>query len=516
MTANASLVSAKNPQPVSPASAVQARASSQSAAIALLGAGISSANHDDSFAGSLESESKRQAAAQGLFSDKSAGARPDPRADRPTSDSSRHTGVREPKPAPSSDDVRTGPLSGRPQDQRSGPLGHAEPDSDSSLISSDVSFIPGTAATIDANPVGAITNPLAQNPQSAANPSVSESAAEPQQNGENSPKSQRPTDPLRLIVPPQTTASGQAPTAPETATAPTTPQSASISHADTKPISVRKHSGASTQVGASSGTPVHSTMPSGAATTPTVSGPSAAPQSGAVTGASAANGGSLVAGFDQITPTRHGNGRVTEQPVTLKFKLAPQTNNAAQQLNETEVAAAETQIARGLTAAFRQNTPQVTLWMSPETLGKVRIQLTFDQGTISARFEATCEATKDLLAQNMSALRDALQSRGLTANQIDVATIPDWSQQSGPQSGNGEGRGTSQQSPNQSASDGNSPFGQGGQRQQGAPEHSKGWSALPQGNGANKPDGSAQAQISLTVDSRLMMLNAQLELDAVA
>lgn len=519
MTANASLVSNRStPQ----ASAVQARANSQSAAIALLGAGTSSLNQGEgSFADSLQSESKRQAPAQGLFSDGADTARPGARADRSAAPAPRRDEARDPKSAPENENQGS-PISARPKAEKSRSELIDEPATNSPLSINDIRTARDPNPIPVESPAGTIANAAIQNPQAEAAANTSEPSQEQANSNAASSKSQRATDPLRLIVPQQQSRAEDAPIAPQNA-AQSAAQTASIAHADVKPISVRKNESTTTN-SSGSDTPINSTMTAGAGTPihTGAAGASATTQSsgaiGGIAGASASGGvSSPGTPLDQVAPPRVPGGRPIEQPVTLKLKMGPAASNDSTQLTEAEVTAAETQIGRGLTAAFRQNTPQVTLWMSPETLGKVRIDLTFDNGTISARFETTSESTRELLSNNLGALRDALQSRGLTTNQIEVVSIPDWSSQNNSQSGSNQGSSTNQQSPNQSSSGGNTPSGQGGHPQQGQPEHSKGWTALPQGDAPSTKSGSiTDAQVSLVIDSRMMSLQAHLELDAVA
>ncbi|MBL8885825.1 MAG: flagellar hook-length control protein FliK [Phycisphaerales bacterium] len=521
MTANASLVSNRSTPPTS---AVQARANSQSAAIALLGAGTSSLNQGEgSFADSLQSESKRQAPAQGLFSDSADTTRPGARADRSAAPAPRRDEARDPKPSPEETD-QTSPLSPRTGAEKSKSAQFDEPATDSPLSINDIRTARDPNPVPATGPAAQITHTSVQNPQAQAAASANEPSPEQANSNASNAKSPRASDPLRLIVPQQQqqTQAESAPIDPQNA-AQSTAQTASIAHNATKPISVRKNESASGTSGSGHAAPVNSTMPAGTgiAIHTGAPGTAATAQSSngvtGITGASASGGvSSPGAPLDQVAPPRVPGGRPIEQPVTLKLKMGPATSSTTPPLSEAEITAAETQIGRGLTAAFRQNTPQVTLWMSPETLGKVRIDLTFDQGTISARFETTSESTRELLANNLGALREALQSRGLTANQIEVVSIPDWSQQNNSQSGSGQGSSTNQQTPDQSSSGGNTPSGHGGHPQQGQPEHSKGWAALPQGDAPSKPSSITDAQVSLVIDSRMMSLQAHLELDAVA
>jgi len=526
MTANASLVSNRT---TTPASAIQARANTQSAAIALLGAGTSTLNQGEgSFADSLESESKRQTAPQSLFSDKDNSARATPRAEKASEVSPRRDDARDTKPAAAADDDSCAtPLTKRPRAAKPESQSGDEAPSDSPLTLDDIP----TART--PNPIQApsstapIANPAVQQPLAEATVESGENSAEQAKAAAGNQKTRQPTDPLRLITPQQQAASEDAPISAQSTATQTAAQAAgqitNSNESNAKQANIRANQNSNATRSNGQISPANATTTAGIGmplTTGAVTSTPSGQSSGAVTSITAATGAggasTGAAPLDQVTPPRTGGGRPIEHPVTLKLKMAPASANNSPQLSEAEITAAETQIGRGLTAAFRQNTPQVTLWMSPETLGKVRIQLTFDQGTIAARFEATSDATKELLSQNMGALRDALQSRGLTATQIEVVSIPDWSQQNNPQSGTNQGSSTNQPPQNQSSAGGNTPSGHGGQQQQETPQHSKGWAALPQGNEISQSPTSADVQISMPIDSRLMTLKAHLELDAVA
>lgn len=511
MTANQSTVSV---QSASSVSAIQARASSQSAAIALLGAGMSSTSGgESSFAQSLQSESNRQATPAGLFSDDPGVSRTSPPADRTRTDGSRRKNSEERDPAAStSERESTGQAPQARDSEDSGPV-------DAAASAREIADAP-LAATNNAP----VTNGLAPaaTPQGSeqTQPAADDPARSPSA-GANENKPRQPSDPLRLIPHQQQASASESGAESQAAAHQVAGQAPALQSATSDQRSTRAGEKAAngtvrtTQSGSTSANGVLAATPlnNGAPT----NGVPAATANGTVQGVGGTQAGTQVGpSANQVVQPRNGAGRLVEQQVTLKLKTTPPTANGTAQLSEAEVSAAERQIGQGLTAAFRTNTPKVTLWMSPETLGKVRIHLTFDQGTISARFEATSDATKDLLAQNMGALRDALQSRGLAAQQIEVVSIPDWTNQNGSQSGssqNGQGNG---QLPSQTPNGGN-PSGQGGQPHQGYQDNAKSWTSANGSEPAGQHAASgSDAQISLSINPRLMNLQAHLELDAVA
>jgi len=82
------------------------------------------------------------------------------------------------------------------------------------------------------------------------------------------------------------------------------------------------------------------------------------------------------------------------------------------------------QVSRVLEAALRHNGGSVTMRLKPDTLGAVRIDLHFDQGSIVAKFEATTAQAHDLLSKNLSALHASLQSKGFGVRSVEVLVAP--------------------------------------------------------------------------------------------
>lgn len=257
-------------------------------------------------------------------------------------------------------------------------------------------------------------------------------------------------------------------------------------------------------------------------------------------GSPTANGGvpsgtTKPVGIDpNISPFRIGGGRL-DTPITLKLRANPNPVSA-ESLSQNDADSIGKVMGRSLSTALSQKTPLVTLWMTPETLGKVKISLTFDQGTISAKFEATSEATRNLLEQNSGALREALESRGLRADKIEVVSVPDWTQTSGstgttPKATATDTSGNSpnyDQSGNGQPGNGQTGNGQPGNGQPGTGQPNSGTTSTGEptsNNGTNSPEVPSHishgtlpggARVELQMDSRLVMLNARLELDAVA
>lgn len=81
-------------------------------------------------------------------------------------------------------------------------------------------------------------------------------------------------------------------------------------------------------------------------------------------------------------------------------------------------------VSRGLAAAIQQNEGEVVLRLSPASLGVVRIKMSLDHGVVSVRLEATTQAAQQAMSDNLSSLRNSLESRGLAVERISVHHAP--------------------------------------------------------------------------------------------
>ena len=80
-------------------------------------------------------------------------------------------------------------------------------------------------------------------------------------------------------------------------------------------------------------------------------------------------------------------------------------------------------VVRGIVNAVNQNGGSVTLRLQPPDLGFVRVELEFTDGAVRAAFQSEQPAVRTLLIQQMSQLRQALESHGLQVDRLDVQTM---------------------------------------------------------------------------------------------
>jgi len=324
-----------------------------------------------------------------------------------------------------------------------------------------------------------------------------------------------PTDPLRLIQP-----SEQAPITRETAIASKSTDAAATN--PDAPIAARQpNQNAGNDRNANAPAPQAFGLAQPGKTVPQspIAGPGTT-GTGTIGGSTTSNTSTSTIGAPRVDPSvvppRLPGGRAPETPITLKL-TARSLPTGEPGTTQTEADAAATQIARGLGAAFRNKGGQLTLWMNPESLGKLRVQMTIDNGTISARFEATSEATKNLLAQNVDALRSALESRGLSASSIEIVSIPDWSKQNSQPDTPGYKAAPGDGSPNQPGTNHNSTgqqFSHQGNARDDMPPKLN-WLREPELANAN-PSTRNEPVPQINVNERLLAMSTRLEIDAIA
>jgi len=62
----------------------------------------------------------------------------------------------------------------------------------------------------------------------------------------------------------------------------------------------------------------------------------------------------------------------------------------------------------------------VTLRLTPVDLGTIRIQLQIQSGTVNAQFQASTESARQVLTQQLTQLRSALEGQGLAVDRLSV------------------------------------------------------------------------------------------------
>lgn len=118
-----------------------------------------------------------------------------------------------------------------------------------------------------------------------------------------------------------------------------------------------------------------------------------------------------------------GGGRAGTTPVFSLERLssrqaALKTAQAAPARAAPEPASA--QVQRGLAQVLRQQGGALTLKLTPHELGEVRVALQINQQRVSGTIETRTIAARDLLNQNLDALKASLEQRGVTVDRLEV------------------------------------------------------------------------------------------------
>jgi flagellar hook-length control protein FliK len=81
-------------------------------------------------------------------------------------------------------------------------------------------------------------------------------------------------------------------------------------------------------------------------------------------------------------------------------------------------------VSRGLSAAVLQKGGSLTLRLTPESLGQVRIDMQLERGSVAVRLEAATAAAHELLDSTLTMLRSSLESKGLSVERLSVHLAP--------------------------------------------------------------------------------------------
>lgn len=107
---------------------------------------------------------------------------------------------------------------------------------------------------------------------------------------------------------------------------------------------------------------------------------------------------------------------------------APQAQRAQAGPNRGDsqalLAGFRTQLAQGLGAALRQGRGEVTIKISPRTLGDVQVRIRVEQGAVTATIRPATVEARALLEQSVDSLRHTMEARGLTVGRIEIEPAP--------------------------------------------------------------------------------------------
>ena len=86
--------------------------------------------------------------------------------------------------------------------------------------------------------------------------------------------------------------------------------------------------------------------------------------------------------------------------------------------------AAQASATRGLAAAVQQRGGSVTIRLSPESLGNLKIEMSLQHGSVTVDLRAATPEAHELLSQSIGTLRSSLEARGLSVERLNVHLAP--------------------------------------------------------------------------------------------
>lgn len=129
-----------------------------------------------------------------------------------------------------------------------------------------------------------------------------------------------------------------------------------------------------------------------------------------------------VAGLERAQPAPlRTNLRVVSAPAAAsKPSDSSVSQRALAQAARDEDTEFAEQLERGFAAVLRQNGGSLTMRLQPEALGELTIRMDLKPGQVAAAFEVESDQAQRLLGSRLSALRSALEARGLNVDSLTV------------------------------------------------------------------------------------------------
>ncbi len=118
-------------------------------------------------------------------------------------------------------------------------------------------------------------------------------------------------------------------------------------------------------------------------------------------------------------PTVNASGTVDAHAAAAKA-AGGEAASAKANATDGDAARLTEQATRALRSVVNQKGGSVTLRLTPPELGALRVRVEMNNSLVSARFEAQTEGVRSILQSNMSTLRQALESQGLTVQHLHV------------------------------------------------------------------------------------------------
>lgn len=121
---------------------------------------------------------------------------------------------------------------------------------------------------------------------------------------------------------------------------------------------------------------------------------------------------------DVLVPVNGVTSAATEPTVRIE-QATPQ-----QAISDTDTQQIVDRTMRGLKSVINQKGGSVTIRLTPVELGAMRIRVNMEGGTINAQVEVANRNTRQLLQQQLTTLRQTLESQGFVIEQLNINHTP--------------------------------------------------------------------------------------------
>ena len=132
----------------------------------------------------------------------------------------------------------------------------------------------------------------------------------------------------------------------------------------------------------------------------------------------------VVSAASSVQPTSSSNSSGNGASLDLGAQNRPQILKATEPKSTDPHAALKdrivSQVSRSLASVLKEGGGSMTLRLSPEHLGEVRIKLSLRDGVVRARMETSSDDATKLLQDSLPQLRAALEARGVRVDELTI------------------------------------------------------------------------------------------------
>lgn len=180
---------------------------------------------------------------------------------------------------------------------------------------------------------------------------------------------------------------------------------------------------------------------------------------------------------------------------------AQQATPSGSNLTAAEQKSLHASVARGLNAALNQKGGSLTMRLTPESLGQMRIQMSLHQGKVSVELHTASTTAHRAVTEQISALRGALEARGYQVEKLQTTLNSAALRAGGSEAASSQTGGSSQASQQNAQQNGGNTAGQhrgDGQHAHGDGRSRGSFDQQPQDRGGRRDRGDAYGAASVS------------------